>query len=283
VDKSADITVAAKRVAWGAFMNAGQTCVRPDYLLVHQDIADAVVKKMKQSVRDMYGQDPQQSEWFGRLINGRAWDRVADIVNNCKDNIAWGGNVDKDDKYIEPTLLDFGTDESAFAKSAAMKEEIFGPILPMLRYSSLDQVIAFIRAREKPLSCYCFTTNSRVRERVLSETSSGSCDINDVIMHMTNEHLPFGGVGMSGMGGYHGKRSFDSFSHRKSVLMKTNHFDLPQRYPPYSSSDAAILKLVQTPRPAKHFRMLKLFLIVLVLALLYYKRQSIKAMAGHLI
>jgi len=180
------------------------------------------------------------------------------------------------DKYIAPTVLDFGTDEEAFSRASIMQEEIFGPVLPLLQYDSLDQVIHFVNSRDKPLGLYCFTTDRLVEQRVLQDTSSGSCDINDVIMHMTNHELPFGGVGLSGMGSYHGRKSFDTFSHRKSVLIKTNWLDVPQRYPPYSSASVRFLGLVQKPRPRWHFQVLKCLVYLVVLFMIFRRRKNIK-------
>ena len=172
-------------------------------------------------------------------------------------HVAMGGRVDASDNFVEPTILDFGSDWDAFRASKAMEDEIFGPVLPMIRYGSLDDVIAHVNDHEKPLSLYCFTTDGAVRDRVLAETSSGSVNINDVIMHMSNHLLPFGGVGQSGMGAYHGKRTFDCFTHQKAVLIKTNYLDIPSRYPPYNGFDAALLEWVQYPYPAWQLRIAK--------------------------
>jgi aldehyde dehydrogenase (NAD+) len=276
IDNSADLTVAARRVAWGAFMNAGQTCLRPDYLFVHEKIANEFSAQLQKTVKDFYGTNSQESQFFGRLINERAFERVAGLVDQSKSAVAWGGGNDKKDNFIEPTYIDFGTDEKAFLEAPIMAEEIFGPILPVLRFSSIDQVIRIINSKQKPLSCYVFSTSGKVRSRILRETSSGSCDINDTIMHMTNEELPFGGVGMSGMGSYHGKKSFDTFSHRKSVLIKTNWLDLPQRYPPYTPTSVALMNFAQAPRSKSQIRALKLVLLSLVILYIYSQRQRIK-------
>jgi len=276
VDKSADLKVAANRVAWGAFMNAGQTCVRPDYLFVHQDVAEKFSEQLQQTVKEFYGENAQQSEFFGRLINDRAFERVHGLVEKSKNFVSWGGATDRKENFIEPTYIDFNTDEAKFLEAPIMAEEIFGPVLPALRFSSIDQVIRIINNKQKPLSCYCFTTSSAVRDRVLTQTSSGSCDINDTIMHMTNEELPFGGVGMSGMGAYHGKRSFDTFSHRKSVLIKTNWLDLPQRYPPYTPFSVALMNFAQAPRSKSQIQTIKFVLLLLIALYIYSKRQQIK-------
>jgi len=276
VDRTADLNIAAKRICWGAYLNAGQTCVRPDYLLVDKAVADNFVRVLARTVTQFYGAQPQRSQFFGRLINDRAHKRVRDLIGASKQYIAFGGDMDEKDKYVAPTVLDFGVDETAFAEAPIMQEEIFGPVLPLLQYNSLDQAIKFVNSREKPLGLYCFTTSSEVEQRVLRETSSGSCDINDVIMHMTNHDLPFGGVGLSGMGSYHGKRSFDTFSHRKSVLIKTNWLDVPQRYPPYSKNSVRFLGLVQKPRPRRHIQIVQWLFWLLVIFYVYRQRKPIK-------
>mmetsp|Transcript_25508 Transcript_25508/g.35334 ORF Transcript_25508/g.35334 Transcript_25508/m.35334 type:complete len:512 (+) Transcript_25508:653-2188(+) len=260
VDKSADLDVAARRVCWATFVNSGQTCLRPDYLLVHEDVAEPFFKKMEQVVKQYFTKDPQKSEFFGRIINPRAHKRLEELVSTCEPagKIRFGGTSDASDKYIAPTVVDYGTDEEAFSSSALMADEIFGPILPSLRYTSDDQLIQFIVSREKPLGLYCFTTNSAFRNRILSETSSGVCNINDCMMNMSNEALPFGGVGKSGMGSYHGQASFMTFSHRKSVLMKTNFADLPLRYPPYSPKTVQVLSFVLKARPRWHYTLMKI-------------------------
>ena len=267
VDASADLGIASKRISWGAFMNAGQTCVRPDYLCVHERVADAFLARMRAQSKACYSENAQDSEWFGRVINARAHARVAAIVDDAQrsGHVAMGGRTDASDNYVEPTILDFGSDWDAFRASKAMEDEIFGPVLPMIRYGSLDDVIAHVCDGEKPLSLYCFTTNGGVRNRVLTETSSGSVNINDVIMHMSNHLLPFGGVGQSGMGAYHGKRTFDCFTHSKAVLIKTNYLDIPSRYPPYNGFDVQLLEWVQYPYPAWQLRIAKYVGLLLLL------------------
>lgn len=258
VDASVNINVAARRLAWGSFANAGQTCVRPDHLYVHEDIADKFLAALKSAVRGFYGQPVQQSEEFGRLINTRAQQRVAGLVQASKEYVAMGGECDEADLFVAPTVLDFGSDVEAFERSEAMKDEIFGPVLPMLRYSSLDQVLAMVATREKPLALYFFSSDSAAQEKVLSTTTSGGAVVNDVMMHLANPSLPFGGVGASGMGNYHGKYSFDSFSHQKAVLKKYFMADVPARYPPYAIWKKAALSIVQKPRSASEWSMYKL-------------------------
>lgn len=260
IDSSADLTVAARRVTWGAFMNAGQTCVRPDYVMVHESVAEKFIAKVKDCIVQMYGRNAMESDYFGRIINSRAHQRLTKILQDNKEFISYGGKADEDNKFIEPTILDFGRDFKAFATSSSMADEIFGPIMPIFRYSDISSVIHFINNGGKPLALYCFTTDHRIRNRILRQTSSGGAVVNDCIVHLSNSNLPFGGVGQSGMGSYHGKASFDVFSHKKSVLHKTTWFDLPQRYPPYSPMSGAILKAVLAPRPRWQGRTVKLIL-----------------------
>eukprot|EP00009_Paramoeba_aestuarina_P002800 CAMPEP_0201522466 /NCGR_PEP_ID=MMETSP0161_2-20130828/17572_1 /ASSEMBLY_ACC=CAM_ASM_000251 /TAXON_ID=180227 /ORGANISM="Neoparamoeba aestuarina, Strain SoJaBio B1-5/56/2" /LENGTH=509 /DNA_ID=CAMNT_0047921315 /DNA_START=111 /DNA_END=1640 /DNA_ORIENTATION=+ len=257
VDASADLDVAARRVAWGTFVNSGQTCLRPDYLLVHEDVAEHFYKKLERTVKDFYTSNPQQTEFFGRVINTRAHKRLSQLVEDSKPYIRFGGDLDESDKYVAPTLIDFGTDEEKFASSSVMADEIFGPLLPALRFKDVNQVIKFITARDKPLGLYVFTTDDTFRDRILTETTSGVANVNDCMMNMTNEDLPFGGVGKSGMGAYHGEESFMTFSHRKSVLMKTNFADLPVRYPPYNPTTTKVLAFVLKPRPSWHYTVMK--------------------------
>jgi len=275
IDKSADITVAARRSAWGAFgLNNGQTCVRPDYVLVHEDIAEKYLQTVEKTVRDFYGTDASVSDSYSRVVNQRAAQRLGGIIDNDRRYVRFGGTVNIDNKYVEPTCLDFKGDTAAFTSSKAMEDEIFGPIMPVLRYRNLEDVIAFITKGEKPLALYVFTTTNHVAEKVLAETSSGGAVVNDVVTHLANGNLPFGGVGKSGMGSYHGNKSFESFSHMKSVLKKTNWFDAPQRYPPYKRD--AMLEMALAPIPewkaAAARRLMMLITAVLAITLMRGKR-----------
>ena len=257
VDKSADVTIAARRAGWGALMNSGQTCVRPDYFLVHEDIADEFVSKLTKTITEFYGQDPQRSEWFGRLINASAFKRLAKCVETDKKYIVHGGEMDEADKYISPTVFDFGTDQAAFEASEVMQDEIFGPLIPIFRFRDYEeQVIQFIRERPKPLALYCFTTDGNRGEQILRLTSSGGAILNDVVVHLSNSMLPFGGVGDSGMGAYHGHRTFDCFTHHKAVVKRSNFGDVPMRYPPYSVSDQKIMRSALRPHVATYYNLL---------------------------
>ena len=225
VDKSADVRLAAKRVAWGKSLNAGQTCIAPDYLLIHEDVKMEFVEEFRRAIAELHGDDAQLSKHYVRLVSDKAFERVSGYLSEGR--VLAGGRVDAADRYIEPTLLgDVSLD------SAVMTAEIFGPVLPVVTIKSVDEAIAFVNDREKPLALYVFADES-VGRRVLHLTSSGGACLNDVIMHIANEHLPFGGVGNSGMGRYHGRDSLYSFSHRRSVVVTPTWLDLPFRYMPY--------------------------------------------------
>ena len=225
VDKSADIRVAAKRIAWGKSLNAGQTCIAPDYLLIHRDVKEQFVGEYKRALKSLHGADASKSKHYVRMISDKAFDRVVGYINDGVVRV--GGRVDSSQRYIEPTLLD-----NVAVNSAVMREEIFGPVLPMITIAGVDEAVEFIRDREKPLALYVFAEES-VAKGVFDKTSSGGGCINDVIMHIANENMPFGGVGNSGMGRYHGRDSLYAFSHRRAVITTTTRVDLPFRYMPY--------------------------------------------------
>jgi len=233
-----DLEVAARRVVWGKFLNAGQTCIAPDYILVQESVRDAFIARLKASIREFFGDDPSTSPDYPRLVNERHFDRVAGLISGGE--IALGGETDKASKYIAPTVLT-GVD----ADAAVMREEIFGPVLPVVTYGAIEEAITFINARPKPLALYLFAKSSQTQDEVIEATSSGGACINDVVMHLAVPDLPFGGVGASGMGAYHGRTSFDAFSHAKSVLTKSNYLDVPLRYPPYTDTKLRWLKRFQ--------------------------------------
>ena len=225
VDKSADVTVAAKRIAWGKSLNAGQTCIAPDYLLIHREVKEQFIEAFKRAIVELHGEDVHKSKHYVRMVSDKAFERVSGYL---KDGVVrHGGRTDAVDRYIEPTLLD-----SVSADSNVMRQEIFGPVLPILEIDSVDEAVAFINSREKPLALYVFA-DDRCAERVIAHTTSGGACINDVIMHIANERMPFGGVGNSGMGRYHGRDSLYSFSHRRATLATPTWIDLPFRYMPY--------------------------------------------------
>lgn len=225
VDKSADISLAAKRIAWGKTLNAGQTCIAPDYLLIHKDVKADFIVAFRRAVVELHGEDVRQSRHYARMVSDRAFERVAGYLH-CGDIVA-GGMTDGEERYIEPTLLD-----NVAANSSVMEEEIFGPVLPMITIDSVDEAVEFILDREKPLAMYLFGDEDVMRG-VLRRTSSGGACINDTIMHIANEHLPFGGIGNSGMGRYHGRDSLYVFSHRRAVVTTPTWIDVPFRYMPY--------------------------------------------------
>lgn len=223
INKDADIEVAAKRVAWGKSLNAGQTCIAPDYLMLHKNIKDKFLSELEKAFRELLGDDPQKSEHFVRIVNDAAFERLEGYLADGE--VVFGGKTDKSERYFSPTVLDHVSPDSP-----VMQEEIFGPIFPVQTFSSLDEVIRFVSMREKPLALYYFGSQG---DKILKHTTSGGSCINDVIMHIANENVPFGGVGMSGMGSYHHKRTFDVFTHYRSVISTPTWIDLPFRYMPY--------------------------------------------------
>ncbi len=235
VDATADLTIAARRIAWGKFINSGQTCIAPDYLLVEESIHDPLVAAIEKTVKEFYGDDPQKTADYARVVNQRHHARLTALLEDQE--IAFGGATDVDDCYIQPTLL-----TNVSPDSAIMQTEIFGPILPVLRIRDVDEAISFVRAREKPLALYVFTSDDAVAGKVLEETSSGGACVNGTVMHIGDSRMPFGGVGESGMGAYHGRSSFETFTHRKAVLKRGFRFDLKMMYPPYSKFGTKMVK-----------------------------------------
>ena len=228
ITADADLRLAAKRLAWGKALNAGQTCIAPDYVLIDKQIRDAFVEEYFHQVHELLGEDPQQTEHFVRLVSDKAFARVSSYLSGPDvSGTVRGGRTDAATRYIEPTvILDPAPD------SPVMTTEIFGPVLPVCTYDSLDEAVAFVNGREKPLALYFFGKPADGRN-VVRRTSSGGACINDTIMHIANDKIPFGGVGNSGMGSYHGKRSFDAFTHERALVVTPHHFDLPFRYMPY--------------------------------------------------
>ena len=230
IDKSADIAVAAKRLAWGKTLNSGQTCIAPDYILIHKDVKEDFVKRFAQEVRNLHGEDIQADRHYVRMVNDKAFERVTGYFKDG--DIIYGGRCDAKSRFIEPTLI-----ENVPLDSPLMTEEIFGPVFPIITLddagkSFRNKVIEFIISREKPLAFYYFGKESEGWE-IIGRTSSGGGCINDVIMHIANENAPFGGVGNSGMGRYHDKDSFDAFSHTRTIVSTGTWIDLPFRYMPY--------------------------------------------------
>lgn len=232
VDEQADLDIAAKRIVWGKFLNAGQTCVAPDYILVHGKIYEDFVKKVITQVKSNYYINEKLRDDFPHLINQKHFDKVSNLID--KNKTVWGGK--SNGVCLEPTIMcdvDFS--------DAVMQEEIFGPIMPIIKYNNLDETLQHISLLEKPLAFYFFTKDMKLAHRVMNRMSFGGGCINDTIMHLTSEHLPFGGVGNSGMGQYHGKKSFETFSHQKSVLVKSK-LEISLKYPPYTKKKERFLE-----------------------------------------
>ncbi|MDE0884921.1 MAG: aldehyde dehydrogenase family protein [Myxococcota bacterium] len=227
VDKTADLRVAARRIAWGKFMNAGQTCIAPDYILVEESVEEDLIAELEKSVKSFYSGEPRDNPDYTRIVNSRHHERISRLMEGQE--IAFGGATRIEDCYIEPTVL-----RNVSPDSPIMQSEIFGPVLPVLRVKDVDEAIRFVNQGEKPLALYLFSADAAAEERVLSLTSSGGVTINGTIMHIANAKMPFGGVGPSGMGAYHGRHSFETFSHRKAVLRRGFRFDIKMMYPPYT-------------------------------------------------
>ncbi len=239
VHASADLAVTARRIAWGKFLNAGQTCIAPDYVLADASVRDALVDKLVTQIGEFYGVDPKSSSSFGRIVNERHLGRLQGLLDRGAGTVATGGIIDAATRYVAPTIT---VDPSS--DSPIMQEEIFGPILPVLSVDGPAEAVSFITARPKPLALYVFADDQAAIDTVVEGTSSGGVCINQTLMHLVPANLPFGGVGDSGMGAYHGKSGFDAFSHRKSVLRKPIKPDLKLLYPPYKSSIERLLRKV---------------------------------------
>lgn len=271
VDKNADIHLAAKRIIWGKLIASGQTCLAPNYVFCHKSMKSALIDTMRQFIIDSYGQDPKESQDYCRIINRKNFDRIISLIDPKK--VVFGGTNDAGELYIAPTILDYVKIDDPI-----LKEEIFGPVLPILTYESLDSVIDFVNNDERPLAVYLFSKDQKLIDSFLRSTHSGGVTINDVIMHCALENLPFGGVGNSGMGRYHGKFSFDCFSHKKAVLHRP-FFGEPilwMRYPPYTESKMRFAELLMTRRSVL-FRNAALFcfpvlaaLVALIFVKIYY-------------
>lgn len=228
VDSDAKLKLAAKRIVWGKFLNAGQTCVAPDYLCVHKSVKDELLKLIINEISIQFGENVRNSEDYPRIVNKSSLERLSGYLNDGK--IYYGGNIDEDNLYMEPTLI-----IKPDLNSPLMSDEIFGPILPILVYEDLDNVIKFINHREKPLALYYFSESKKKIKYVLTSTTSGGVTINDTIIHVANPNLPFGGVGNSGVGKYHGKESFETFTHNKSVMKRGTFIEFNIRFAPYKN------------------------------------------------
>ena len=228
VDSTANIKLAAKRIVFGKYLNCGQTCVAPDYILCERSVKDAFVAEVLGQIKAQYGDDPLANKDYGKIINRKHFDRLVGLID--KDKVVAGGNTNPDTCQIAPTVMDNVTDADA-----VMGEEIFGPIMPVLTFDCFDAVVDELKNKDKPLALYLFSRDRKHIERVTTELSYGGGCINDVVIHLATSEMGFGGVGESGMGAYHGKDGFDAFTHYKSIVDKKNWIDLPMRYQPYKS------------------------------------------------
>jgi aldehyde dehydrogenase (NAD+) len=227
VDADADLIVTARRIVWSKFLNAGQTCVAPDYLLVHERIEGELLEALVQQIRAFYGDNPQESSDYGRIVNERHHRRLTALLDAGE--VVTGGQADAATRYLAPTIL-----KNVPPKAPVMQEEIFGPVLPVFRVRDFDEAIDFVNARPRPLALYAFSANRDRCQQVIDRTQSGSVCINDGVLQLAVPELPFGGIGPSGMGAYHGRHTLETFSHRKAVLVRSTRLDLALRYPPYT-------------------------------------------------
>jgi len=229
VDKNINIDVAARRITWAKYFNAGQTCVCPDYLLIHEDIKDEFVGKIIANIKEFYGENPEESEHLTYIVNQKRFNTLVGYLDGV--NILHGGQYNESKRYIAPTIVDQVPESHSI-----MNEEIFGPILPVLTFKNIKEVLPVIRRHRYPLACYTFTNSKNVERYIIQNIEFGGGCINNALTHLANPALPFGGVGNSGMGMYHGKYSFDVFSHFKSILKTSSAIDPALRYPPYTKS-----------------------------------------------
>lgn len=233
----AKLKITAKRIVWGKYLNAGQTCVAPDYVLVHSDIKEKFLEELKKQLEEIHGKNPKGKETYVRIINKKHFDRLKELLH--QDKIYCGGETDEEHLYISPTILD-----NISFDDKVMDDEIFGPILPVIEFSDLDEIIRKVKTRPDPLALYVFTKKSKMKDRLIKEISFGGGSVNDTILHLSNSKLPFGGRGFSGTGNYHGKAGFDAFSHNKSILFKALWFEPFLKYAPYSKWKMKLLKWI---------------------------------------
>jgi aldehyde dehydrogenase (NAD+) len=238
VDENCNVKLTSKRIVWGKFLNAGQTCIAPDYLLVHHKIKSKLFDALKEEIVLAYGENPEVATDFPRIVNHKNWSRLISFLEN--ETIVFGGQINESDNYIAPTLL-----EESKLDSLVMQDEIFGPILPIISYQNENEIDTILLKYEKPLSLYVFSNNIKWAKEMVKKYSFGGGCINDTIIHFSNNRLPFGGVGHSGMGAYHGKLSFNIFSHKKSIVKKSLWLDLPMRYAPYEKKIKSIRKFLK--------------------------------------
>ena len=237
VDADADLEVAARRIAWGKFLNAGQTCVAPDYVLVHERVESRLVDALRRTLGTFYGPDPRTSNDYARIVNDRHFERLAGLLAATSGAVVIGGEQDKAERYLAPTVV-----TGVPPDDPLMDDELFGPVLPVLRVADMDEAVKYVASRPKPLALYVFSSSKDTVDRVLASTSSGSVGVNLTVQQVAIPALPFGGVGASGMGAYHGRQGFETFSHRRAVLSKPTRIDPPVQYPPYTKLKEWILK-----------------------------------------
>jgi aldehyde dehydrogenase (NAD+) len=238
VNKDADIAKTAKRIIWGKSINSGQTCVAPDYVLVHKDIKDALISELIKAKEHCFGESTIESPDFGKIIRPQAFNNLVELLEGQE--IIHGGRYDEDKQKIELTLLN-----NPKLDSPVMSQEIFGPILPIISVENMDEAVSIIRKYEKPLALYLFTKDKSIERLFVDNIRFGGGCVNDVVMHLANGNMPFGGVGYSGMGSYHGRNGFETFSHKKSILKQNFIFDMPIRYAPYKGKLGLIKKLIK--------------------------------------
>ena len=236
VDETANIKLATKRIVFGKFLNAGQTCVAPDYIMVSNKIKDEFIRELKQQIIKQYGNNPLKNQSFGKIITEHHFDRLLHLID--EDKVIFGGKSDREERKIEPTIID-----NVSKTDAIMQEEIFGPLIPIMGYDSLDEVIEYINNNDSPLAAYYFSKNKKNIQKFLNRVKFGGGCINDTIIHLATSHMSFGGVGKSGIGSYHGKEGFDTFTHYKSIVDKKNIIDLPMRYAPYKKTNEKIIRI----------------------------------------
>ncbi|MER2089320.1 MAG: aldehyde dehydrogenase [Sporosarcina sp.] len=240
VDQTADLQKAAERIVWGKFVNTGQTCVAPDYVLVHHAVKERLIKEMLITIRKFYGKDSSKSPDYGRIVSGKHFDRLVEIINKDREHVISGGDSDRSELFIEPTLLD-----NVSWNSASMEDEIFGPVLPILTYDNLGEALHRIRQLPKPLAAYMFTENGQAADYFIENLPFGGGCINDTIAHVGNVNLPFGGVGSSGISSYHGKASFETFTHAKSMMKKSTSIPMSIAFPPYGNKLKIVKPLIR--------------------------------------
>lgn len=237
VNKDVNLKLAARRIAWGKFLNAGQTCIAPDYLFVHEEIKVELIKEIEQALNRFFGKNIKQSPDYPRIISGPNMERLASLLDSVK--IVSGGSYDRDERFFEPTIL-----EVADFEKPVMQQEIFGPILPVITFRDVDEAIRMINEKPKPLALYVFANNKDFQKKVIAEIPAGGVTVNDTLMHIASNKLPFGGVGNSGIGKYHGFESFKTFSNAKPVVYRGNWLDIPLRYAPYKSKLKIVKRLM---------------------------------------